>query len=193
MRNWLILMLMMALFMTAVTGCGQPPAAEDLSAPAEEGGQTMDFRLSSPAFSDGQPIPVKFSCHGEDISPALDWSEPPMGAQTLALIMDDPDAPVGTWIHWVLFSIPANLRGLPEGIAAEPTLADGSRHGNNSWKRVGYGGPCPPSGTHHYVFKLYALDTKLDLSPGSSKEDLLKVMEGHVLAQAQLVGTFSKP
>jgi Raf kinase inhibitor-like YbhB/YbcL family protein len=116
-----------------------------------------------------------------------------MGTQTLALIMDDPDAPVGIWIHWVLFNIPANLRGLSEGVAAQATLADGSQHGNNSWKRVGYGGPCPPSGTHHYVFKLYALDTKLDLSPGSSKEDLLKAMEGHVLAQAQLVGTFSKP
>jgi Raf kinase inhibitor-like YbhB/YbcL family protein len=152
----------------------------------------MTLQLTSNAFEAGKPIPAKYSCRGEDISPALAWSEPPAGTQSFALIMDDPDAPVGTWIHWVIYNIPASARGLPEAVPANAELSDGSFNGRNSWGRIGYGGPCPPSGTHRYFFKLYALDEMLGLSSGADKGELLKAMEGHVLALGELMGTFSR-
>jgi Raf kinase inhibitor-like YbhB/YbcL family protein len=152
----------------------------------------MVFELTSAAFAAGEPIPPKYTCDGDDVSPPLEWSEPPAGTQSFALICDDPDAPVGTWVHWVLFNLPAGARALPEAVPADADLPDGSRHGNNSWPRLGYGGPCPPSGTHRYFFKLYALDTALDLAAGASKKELLGAMEGHVLAQAELMGTYSR-
>jgi len=147
----------------------------------------MNMSLTSPSFDAGQPIPSKFSCHGEDISPELAWDTPPEGTQSLALIMDDPDAPVGTWVHWVVFNISPTTTRLDEG------AVNFSTDGNNSWKRGGYGGPCPPSGTHRYFFKLYALDTQLDLSPGADKSALEKAMDGHILALGELMGTFTKP
>ena len=153
----------------------------------------MSFQLTSTAFAAGQPIPARYSCLGQDVSPPLAWTDPPQGTQRFALIADDPDAPVGTWVHWVLYNLPADSLGLPEDVPSEDTLVDGSRHGQNSWGRVGYGGPCPPSGTHRYFFRLYALDTQLDLPVGKDKKQLLKAMEGHVLAQAALMGTFTKP
>jgi len=153
----------------------------------------MSFRLTSTAFATGQPIPVQYSCLGQDISPPLAWTDPPDGTKSFALIADDPDAPVGTWVHWVLYNLPADSRGLPEAVPSEDTLADGSRHGQNSWRRADYGGPCPPSGTHRYYFRLYALDTVLDLSAGQNKKQVLKAMEGHILAQAELMGTFTRP
>jgi Raf kinase inhibitor-like YbhB/YbcL family protein len=152
----------------------------------------MSFQLTSTAFATGQPIPARYSCLGQDVSPPLAWTDPPQGTQSFALIADDPDAPVGTWVHWVLYNLPADSLGLPEDVPSEDTLADGSRHGQNSWGRVGYGGPCPPSGTHRYFFGLYALDTQLDLPVGKDKKQLLKAMEGHVLAQAELMGTFTR-
>jgi Raf kinase inhibitor-like YbhB/YbcL family protein len=152
----------------------------------------MVFELTSAAFAPGEPIPPKYTCDGDDVSPPLEWTDPPAGTQSLALICDDPDAPAGTWVHWVLFNLPAEARALPEAVPAVADLPDGSRHGNNSWRRVGYGGPCPPSGTHRYFFKLYALDTALDLAAGASKKELLGAMEGHVLAQAELMGTYSR-
>jgi Raf kinase inhibitor-like YbhB/YbcL family protein len=152
----------------------------------------MTLELTSPAFAQGQPIPVKYTCKGEDISPALAWGDPPAGTQSFALIMDDPDAPVGTWVHWVLFNIPASARGLPEAFPADASLPDGSLSGKNSWGRTGYGGPCPPSGTHRYFFKLYALDETLAINPGADKGELEKAMVGHILASAELMGTFSK-
>ncbi len=148
----------------------------------------MVLAITSPAFSTGQPIPAKYTCDGQDISPPLHWSDESTGTQSFALVMDDPDAPVGTWVHWVLFNVPADLRDLPEK-AAPPK---GSLEGKNSWGRLGYGGPCPPSGTHRYFFKLYALDTTLNLASGASKEQLLKAMEGHILAQAELMGVYSR-
>ncbi|MGC8855881.1 MAG: YbhB/YbcL family Raf kinase inhibitor-like protein [Anaerolineae bacterium] len=163
-----------------------------LSQPNQETEETMNMTLSSPAFGAGQPIPVTYSCRGRDISPALEWGDPPASTQSFALIMDDPDAPVGTWDHWVLYNIPASVRRLPEAIPAEASLPDGSLHGKNSWGRLGYGGPCPPSGTHRYFFRLYALDTTLPLSSGASKKQVLEAMKGHILAQAELMGTFSK-
>ncbi len=148
----------------------------------------MSFALTSPAFTQGQPIPAKFSCKGADVSPALNWGEPPAGTQSFALIMDDPDAPMGTWDHWVLFNIPPETRSLPEDFQPQAPIAVG----RNSWGRSDYGGPCPPSGTHRYFFKLYALDTTLSLSSNADKQAVLAAMQGHILAQAELMGTFSK-
>jgi Raf kinase inhibitor-like YbhB/YbcL family protein len=150
------------------------------------------MHLTSPAFTEGQPIPVKFSCKGADVSPALNWDEPPAGTKSLALIMDDPDAPMGTWVHWVLFNIPTTAHEWPENTLTDANLPNGAVQGITSARTVGYHGPCPPSGTHRYFFKLYALDTILDLTSKASKEDLLAAMQGHILAQAQLMGTFSK-
>jgi len=159
---------------------------------SEQGGMAMAFELRSPAFTHEGTIPPKYTCDGEDISPRLEWNDPPEGTQSFALIADDPDAPVGTWVHWVLYNIPAGVRALPEAIAAESELPEGSRHGKNGWRRLYYGGPCPPSGTHRYFFKLYALDTTLNLKPGANKGKLLKAMEGHILAETELMGTYQR-
>lgn len=154
--------------------------------------EEMNFELTSAGFQHESSIPIKFSCDGEDISPPLTWNDPPEGVLSFALIHDDPDLPAGTWVHWVLFNIPSNTRELAEGIPAQDVLADGSLHGVNSWGRLDYGGPCPPGGTHRYFFKLYALDLMLDLASGASKADLLEAMDGHILAEAELMGTFSR-
>jgi len=141
----------------------------------------------------GQPIPARYSCKGQDISPPLEWDkELPERTQSLALIMDDPDAPMGTWVHWVLYNIPATAHALPENTPDDPVLADGALQGTNSSRKTGYDGPCPPSGTHRYFFKLYALDTRLGLPSGATKDQLLEAMQGHILGQAELMGTFSK-
>jgi Raf kinase inhibitor-like YbhB/YbcL family protein len=152
----------------------------------------MAFQLTSTAFKHGETIPRKYSCDGQDISPPLAWGDPPQGTQSFALIMDDPDAPAGVWVHWVLYNLPAGSRGLPEAVPTDAQLADGSRQGKNSWGKVGYGGPCPPRGTHRYFFRLYALDRALDLAAGASKEQLLKAMEGHILTQAELMGKYTR-
>jgi hypothetical protein len=152
----------------------------------------MTFNLRTTAFTSGELIPQKYTCDGEDISPQLEWGDLPENVQGFALICDDPDAPVGTWTHWVLYNIPAEMRVLPEAIPPDADLADSSRHGKNSWGRLGYGGPCPPSGTHRYFFRLYALDRLLDLAAGASQKQLLQAMEGHILAQAELVGRYTR-
>jgi Raf kinase inhibitor-like YbhB/YbcL family protein len=150
------------------------------------------MNLTSSAFAQGAMIPKEYTCDGRDISPPLSWSEPPEKTQIFALIMDDPDAPMGTWVHWVIYNIPATVHTLREGVPPNADLPDGSRQGRNSWRRIGYGGPCPPSGTHRYFFKLYALDTMLGLAAGATKEELLKAMEGNILAQAELMGKYSR-
>lgn len=152
----------------------------------------MAFELTSTAFAQGDPIPAKYTCDGQDISPPLGWSDPPEGTRSFALINDDPDAPVGTWDHWVLYNLPSEARSLPEAVSSDAELPDGSRNGQNSWRRLGYGGPCPPSGTHRYFFKLYALDTALGLDPGAGKQQVLTAMEGHILGQAELMGVYSR-
>lgn len=146
--------------------------------------------VTSPAFQPGQPIPAVYSCQGEDRSPALEWTAPPPGTQSLALVMDDPDAPGATWVHWIVTNLPPDTRGLAEG-AAQAGLPAGAGVGINSWGTGDYGGPCPPSGTHRYFFTLYALDIKLD-NPSIDKAALLKAVQGRVLAQGELIGTFSK-
>ena len=152
----------------------------------------VSIQLTSTEFANEAPIPEKYTCKGENISPVLAWGEPPAGTQAFALIMDDPDAPAGTWVHWVLFNIPASARGLPESFPPDLTLPDGSMSGNSSFGGPGYGGPCPPSGTHRYYFKLYALDEMLGISPGADKGELEKAMVGHILGTGELMGTFSK-
>ena len=152
----------------------------------------MALSITSPAFKNGSPIPALYSCKGRDISPALLWSDAPAGTKSLALIMDDPDAPGGTWVHWVVYNIPASAVELQEASPAQANLADGSLNGTNSWGKLGYGGPCPPSGTHRYFFKLYALDTMLSLPSGANKQNLLSAMMNHILALVELIGTFSK-
>jgi len=154
----------------------------------------MSLTLTSDAFANGQSIPAKYSCVGKNISPALAWTEPPAGTKSFALIVDDPDAPMGTWVHWVLFNIPADRRSLQEDlpITGENVDPNAIFVGKNSSGNTGYDGPCPPSGTHRYYFKLYALDTTLSLQSGATKEQVLKEMKGHILAQGELMGTFSK-
>lgn len=150
------------------------------------------MEIKSPAFKEGELIPSKYTCDGPDISPPLEWSDAPAGTRSFALISDDPDAPVGTWVHWVIFNIPANVNKLDEDVPKKDVLSNGARQGRNDFGRIGYGGPCPPGGTHRYYFKLYALDKELDLKAGSTKRDLLKAMEGHVLAEAYLMGKYKR-
>lgn len=153
----------------------------------------MSFTIFSSAFHNGGDIPRKYTCEGTDVSPELSWTTPPSGTQSLALIADDPDAPVGTWTHWVLYDLPANASGLPENVAKMDELPSGARQGRNDFKKIGYGGPCPPPGKpHRYFFKLYALDGKLDLKPGASKQEVEKAMQGHILGQAEFMGKFHR-
>jgi Raf kinase inhibitor-like YbhB/YbcL family protein len=152
----------------------------------------MSIIIESPAFKQGDFIPSRYTCDGEDISPALKWTNVPEGTKSLALICDDPDAPIGDWVHWVLYNIPPETKELKENIPPDKILKDGSIHGLNDWKRYGYGGPCPPSGVHRYFFKLYALDTKLNLAPGATKRQLLEAMKGHIIAQGELMGKYQR-
>jgi len=152
----------------------------------------MAIEVSSPAFEDGGMIPAKHTCDGQDISPALQWQGVPGGAKSIALISDDPDAPMGTWVHWVLWNLPPDTQGLPEHVPPEPELPDGARQGINDFGRPGYGGPCPPGGTHRYYFKVYALDKTLALPGKTTKADLLAAMDGHVLAEGQLMGKYAR-
>lgn len=158
-----------------------------------KGGEVMALELKSPAFKSGEFIPAKYTCKGEDVSPALEWTDVPEGTKAFALISDDPDAPMGTWVHWVLYEIPAGEKSLPEGVKNDKVLSDGSKQGMTDFGRVGYGGPCPPPGKpHRYFFKLYALDAKLDLKPGLTKKALLDAVKGHVIEEAELMGKFQR-
>lgn len=148
--------------------------------------------LRSNAFKDSQPIPRGYTCDGANVSPPLEWTNVPKSARSLAIIADDPDAPAGTWVHWVIYNLPPDTLGVIESTPTLETLSGGGLQGTNDFKKIGYGGPCPPSGTHRYFFKIYALDTELPLKPGATKSELEKAMEGHNLAQAQLVGTYHR-
>jgi len=158
----------------------------------------MNLQITSTAFTEGQPIPQKYTCQGNDVSPPLKWTNVPANTKSYVLIADDPDAPDPraprmTWVHWVLYDLPATATELAEDIAKAQTLSNGAKQGLTDFKRVGYGGPCPPpGGAHRYFFKLYALDILLNLKAGATKNDVLKVMEGHVLAQGQLMGTYQR-
>jgi len=163
----------------------------------EKEAAAMAMEITSPAFEANGTIPVRHTCDGEDLSPALSWTGAPEGTKSFVLIMDDPDAPPGTWVHWVLYDLPADATGLPEGLPEKDNPGHGGVHGLcwgvNDFSRVGYHGPCPPPGSsHRYLFKLYALDTRLGLAPRATKPVVVKAMEGHLLAESELVGTFRR-
>jgi Raf kinase inhibitor-like YbhB/YbcL family protein len=188
------------LVLLANPGCGRAD-----SLPAEDPSRlTIQFRSS--AFHDGGSIPKAFTCDGSDRSPPLEWSGVPTAARTLALICDDPDAPMGTWSHWVVFNLPAQVKGFKEGVppkqnipeasveGAAPSAAElaNARQGKNDFGKLGYGGPCPPRGTHRYFFRLYALDTTLALSASASRAEVLKAIDGHILAEGRLLGKYQR-
>jgi len=151
----------------------------------------MAFHLKTTAFQEGEFIPKEFTCDGQDTSPALSWTDPPAGTKSIAVIVDDPDAPAGTWVHWVLYDLPGEARKLEEGVAKDRQLPSGARQGRNDFGKIGYNGPCPPKGgPHRYFFKLYALDRKTSLKAGANKAELERAMKGHILAEAQVVGLF---
>src|SRR6266852_8120616 len=159
----------------------------------QEEAQIMSLQLTTSAFPVQGTIPKKFTCDGPDVSPPLAWSGAPPGTQSFALIVDDPDAPAGTWVHWVLYDLPANMRELSEGVAKQEQLSSGARQGRNDFGKIGYGGPCPPPGKpHRYFFKLYVLDTKLNLKADATKADVERAMKGHILAQAELIGRYGR-
>lgn len=179
---WYILLL-------SVIGFGQ----NNNSVNSLQNGETaMEIKLISSAFAEGGMIPRQHTCDGADISPPLSWDSIPDSTKSFALICDDPDAPRGTWVHWVVYDIPANVKELAQKIPLQEKLANGAKQGKNDSRKIGYSGPCPPGGTHRYYFKLYALDVLLDLNPGAAKNDLLRAMEGHILATGQLMGKYSR-
>lgn len=166
---------------------------ESQTEPSETEVRKMNIELTSPAFEDGGTIPKQYTRDGPDVSPPLTWTPVPKGTKSLALICDDPDAPMGTWVHWVIFNLPSDIGELPENVPALRALASRAKQGTNDFGRIGYGGPCPPSGTHRYYFKLYALDTELNLEAGATKAELLDAVDGHVLGEGRLMGRYSRP
>jgi Raf kinase inhibitor-like YbhB/YbcL family protein len=164
-----------------LTGC------QAHATPAEPGGNGMAIQITSTAFKEGDKIPRQYTCDGKNVSPPLAWTNVPTNTVSLALIMDDPDAPSGTWVHWVLFNLPASTSGLAQGNDG------GGIQGKNDFNKLGYGGPCPPRGvSHRYYIKLYALDNVLDLKGGASKAQVERAMQGHILAQGQLMGKYGR-
>jgi hypothetical protein len=152
----------------------------------------MDLVVKSGAFGQGGAIPSKYTCDGSDVSPPIAWTKGPEGTASYALVADDPDAPAGTWVHWVIYNIPAAKTSLGENVDKAKKLGDGSMQGVNDFRKIGYGGPCPPGGTHRYYFKVYALDSALKAGPGLTKTQLLKEMEGRILARGELMGTYAR-
>lgn len=152
----------------------------------------MEINITSKAFKEGGMIPPKYTCDGNDVSPPLKWDSVPQGTKSIALISDDPDAPMGTWVHWVLYNLPPDKRELAENFPDDETLPDGTRQGVTDFGKTSYGGPCPPSGTHRYYFKIYALDTVIQSTSVLNKKILLKEMQGHILAEGQLMGRYKR-
>jgi Raf kinase inhibitor-like YbhB/YbcL family protein len=190
--NFISIRMLSALFCALHLGLGAPSMTTEASS-GTKGESTMSITLRSSDFSNGGDIAKEFTCSGEDRSPALEWSEAPDGTKSFALIADDPDAPAGTWVHWVVFNIPGSARSLQGGIEKTEQLADGTRQGHNDFHKIGYNGPCPPPGkAHRYFFKLYALDSELKLAPGASKNDVEKAMTGHILGHAEWMGRYRR-
>lgn len=188
-KNMIILILTPCVFFIAAF----PTLADEPKGEPEEEVKMAELELKSDAFQQGKTVPEKYTCDGDNISPQLSWGRPPEGTKELVLICDDPDAPVGTWDHWVLYGLAPDTIGLPEGVPTTKEIERGGLQGKNSWGNIGYGGPCPPKGlAHRYFFKLYAVDDALDLKPGATKKDVLKAMEGHILAQGELMGKYAR-
>ena len=158
----------------------------------EREGNSMKLEIRSTAFKEGGSIPRKYTCDWTDISPPLLWTQPPEGTKSLVLICDDPDAPMGTWVHWVLYGISPDTLELPEDVPDKKEVLGGAKQGTNDFRKIGYGGPCPPGGTHRYYFKLYAIDSEPGLSSGATKKEVLANIEGHVLAEGQLMGRYGR-
>lgn len=161
---------------------------------AQRGGETMNLTINSTAFKEGGTIPKQYTCDGADISPQLSWEGVPSGTRSFVLIMDDPDAPMGTFTHWILYDLPQETKGLSESVPKEPVLSNGAKQGDSSFRRVGYGGPCPPRGpAHRYFFTLYALDIPtIGLGPKASKEDIESKMKGHIIGRAVIMGRYGR-
>jgi Raf kinase inhibitor-like YbhB/YbcL family protein len=177
---------------TATAPDVSPHAVETATTTGQPKGETMSMTVTSTAFAERQPIPTKYTGDAEDMSPALAWTAGPAGTRTYAIICDDPDAPTPQpWVHWVMYDIPADVTSLTEAVPMTATLPFGAVQGRSSFGRTGYGGPKPPSGTHRYYFKVYAIDKQLGLAPGATKAQVLSAMEGHVLAQGVLMGTYA--
>src|SRR6266516_726015 len=168
-------------FAAFLFACASPPQPVEQHPAATPKEDKVGLKVTSTAFTEGQPIPKQYTCDGINISPPLEWSGVPKNAKTIAIICDDPDAPAGTWVHWVVYNLPADKIGLIENTPATETLPGGGMQGTNDFKKFGYGGPCPPSGTHRYFFKLYALDFATSLDVGATKDQLLKAIAGHVV------------
>ena len=178
-----------------LSSCERSPSTDSLL-PGKDP-SLMTILIGSPAFTGGGTIPKLYTCDGNDVSPPLTWSGVPEAARSLALICEDPDAPRGTWTHWVIFDIPTGVKGLGEGVPAQERVevtagGEAALQGKNDFKKVGYGGPCPPGGTHRYFFRIYALDTVLGSGPGTTWQELLRSIEGHVLAEGELMGRYSR-
>jgi len=172
-----------------IGGCGGVPQAGGKGTNLSQGGQ---MKITSPAFAEGEMIPKQYTCDGKNVSPPLAWSDVPADVKSFAMIMDDPDASAGTWVHWVLFNLPAGQRSLSEGVLAVKTLPGGGVQGTSSFRKYGYGGPCPPGGTHRYFFKLYALDGLLSLSNNATAKDLETAIRGRIVAETQLMGRYKR-
>lgn len=180
-------------FLFFIAPCVVAVLAVHLAFAGQKGGLRMDFQIKSKAFEDKAPIPSKYTGDGPDVSPPLVWTNAPEGTKVFVLICDDPDAPVGTWVHWVLYDIPVDIRALDEAMPKDEQVLGSAKQGRNDFRRIGYDGPSPPRGKpHRYLFKLYAMDKETGLKPGATKDQVLKAIKGHVLAQTELTGTYQR-
>ncbi|MCL7453993.1 MAG: YbhB/YbcL family Raf kinase inhibitor-like protein [Anaerolineae bacterium] len=188
MKNAPGLLLCVFALLTLLSACGTGSTAQ----PAPQA--AIEIAVESEAFNDGATIPVQYTCDGADISPPLTWSAPPSGTESLVLIVEDPDAPGDVWTHWVAFNIPPGTHSLPEAVSPDGAATEGvGIQGKNCWQKIGYGGPCPPEGSEHrYFFRVYALDTILEVDAGSGKKSVQRAMEGHILAQGELMGRYAR-
>ena len=182
----------LAMFVFIACANRQQQAAQPQVTPTTQQQQKSELKLTSNAFKEGEAIPRGYTCDGANVSPPLEWTGVPKSAKTIAIIADDPDAPAGTWVHWVVYNLSAEGLGLIENTPQTETLNGGGVQGKNDFGKTGYGGPCPPSGRHRYIFKFYALDSELPLQPGATKAEVEKAMEGHIVGQAQLMGTYNR-
>jgi Raf kinase inhibitor-like YbhB/YbcL family protein len=204
MREFSLILVSLLFVSVAIAACAQPASPEEKVPPSETVApepalppQPADsqavFAITSPVFVAGAKIPVEYTCDGQNSSPPLEWSQGQTGTASFALIVDDPDAPSGAFTHWVIFNLPPDTRSLPEAVPNENKLPSGALQGENGFGKIGYAGPCPPTGSpHHYRFILYALDKSLDLAAGASKEQALRAMQGHVLSESQLIGVYQR-
>jgi len=174
-----------------VSSCSKKDEIKPISTETKQE-KTMQLKITSSAFEEGGMIPKKYTCDAENVSPPLAWSGTPSGTKSYVLICDDPDAPAGIWVHWVVYNIPESEKGLSEAVPANKTLANGTMQGISDFGETGYGGPCPPGGTHRYFFKLYALDATLSFQGDVTKDSLLDAMKGHIIAEGQLIGKYTR-